>query len=278
MALAAGAIILIIGARITNWYTHALKAGQKIKMDGAVNIIQHRLNSAIDNDVAWALTVASGDNPAMACFRSAGQDCSAANSQIAVYSINGVKVSDQPNRPMGFSLKGEVCSTFDAINGNDDCPFQLNVFFRAICPTPPCFSVRNALPFAQIPPVEIDAKIAFKPQNPERFQAFNHELHRLVFTRGHKRNEESHMASLCGSFDGIWDPVKKRCNVKILNVGVCPPNFHLAGVDPATGGQHCKRSDMTNVVCRKLSANPNRGTAIVGFAEWGEPICGKFEK
>lgn len=118
--------------------------------------IRTELTRVIQDESAMSATIAGGppagpfdaiNSAAFACLASPNP-CTTSTREIKIFDSNGnrinfVTLSSEAN--LGISRTGATCNTFDAVNGNDRCPFKYTAQW-----TPVCTGVSCANPIIQL--------------------------------------------------------------------------------------------------------------------------------
>lgn len=107
--------------------------------------IRRTLVATLQNDDAWSRTLQA--NPGMfSCLltssaKESDPDCRPLDVPGGVlfplYNSQGDLVFDSTVPTNGLTDTGEPCTTFDAINGNRECPYRVELRWRPICPAAP---------------------------------------------------------------------------------------------------------------------------------------------
>lgn len=142
--------------------------------------------SNINNNANWIFTQKNQDydletlnDGVFSCL--VAKSCSHAAPGLSFILYNHIEqiISNPFDNRQGYTLNGDVCNTFDATNGNDDCPFRYeNMRWYADCLNEP----NPAL--CQDPKINIRADLLFKPAS-QRFKSipFNSDRYTLDYTR-----------------------------------------------------------------------------------------------
>lgn len=237
----------------------------KSSISSEINLSQFRgsLISALGTSEGFAQTLAK--NPSMICVRNL-QDCSAyktVDTPIAVWSVSGARLTDPTSASYGFNSSGDPCSTFDAVNGNDQCPYRFEVTWRPVCPLAggPCINPQN----------QFKGELKFSSQ-----KMITPNLKKFSF-RFFPAKMDSTLEQQCLAINGSFDPASRTCRAPMeglcpagqivvrldsnnnkycapLFYGICPKGFSISYID-ASGGLTCK----PNAFC------PAGGTA---FSTW----------
>jgi hypothetical protein len=107
-------------------------------LDVSAMTIHDNLVSIIANTDAWEFT--QKNNSAFDCINTR-QSCTGLGGPFVLSDASQKPFSDYTDPKLGFTLSGEVCHTFDAVNGNDDCPFKVDMKWLPDCladPSPTC--------------------------------------------------------------------------------------------------------------------------------------------
>lgn len=112
-------------------------------ISGAVT--RNNLGAILSNPTAWSATVADQAsngtcNATLACLSQTG-GCGVGLKTApiqCIYDVDGTLIFDGRVATSGFGIDGQPCSSFDAIKGNQDCPFRPTFTWSPVCATAPC--------------------------------------------------------------------------------------------------------------------------------------------
>ena len=234
--------------------------GMQMQLQGLISNIV----STLDNDTAWAKTIAS--NPGMACLASGGSVCGAGNfGLIDVILANGVPIVSSA-ASAGFDAFGRPCNAFDAVNGHRECEFRIEMRWNcgggACAPT----AFTPPYPIATAPLITFAGTVLYSPNDPDDPQK-KHRLKQSALDFSFVRtNQRDSITSACRAMGGVFDQNTNTCIV--LKGGSCPNTHTMGGFD--AGG---------NVVCRPLPFLDYRcpsDNAVVGVAANGNLRCYAF--
>ncbi|GEM_PF-5818955 len=154
-------ISIYFGSSAINQLTK-IKANSQLYTN--VNLAKRNLISILQNNTAWINTI-NANGTEFDCLKNitgslADGGCelksAAAGYPFIIYNdSNGIFYDPLNSSTAGFDNKGDVCNTFDGVNGNPACPYRATVRWRPICDFSPgvkCFQ----------PAIEIFGEIAIK--------------------------------------------------------------------------------------------------------------------
>ena len=125
---------------------------------------------------AWQQTVANAANtPYLACLRNSTTDCAGQGGAFLLYNSVGNLVYDATAGTNGFMSNGQACTGFDSVNGNNNCPFHLQLTWTPECPASgTCYS----------PVATVKGHFVFKPASVSRTIAINSQNYDFQVTAG----------------------------------------------------------------------------------------------
>lgn len=157
-------ISIYFGSSAINQLTK-IKANSQLYTN--VNLAKRNLTSMLQNNTAWINTI-NGNGSEFDCLKNitgslTDTGCeiknAAAGYPFVIYDdSNGVFFDAVNSATAGFDNKGDVCNTFDNVNGNPGCPYRASVRWRPLCDFTPgvkCFQ----------PAIEIFGEIQIKKNN-----------------------------------------------------------------------------------------------------------------
>jgi hypothetical protein len=141
--LVVSVILMIVAMVMLSMFDSQRKVIAQKHSTATMEQLTMNVEGQVSSREAWENTIAanSGVQPAgLDCLnKTKNQTCSNATvSNIKIVS----SVTDAAGNPVvaidnsptaGFTIRGEACSTFDAVNGNDDCPIHVNVSWTPVC-------------------------------------------------------------------------------------------------------------------------------------------------
>lgn len=141
-------ISIYFGSSAINQLTK-IKANSQLYTN--VNLAKRNLTSILQNNTAWINTI-NGNGTEFDCLKNitgalTDTGCEVKNVAggypFVIYDdSNGVYYDALNSATTGFDNKGEVCNTFDSVNGNPGCPYRATVRWRPLCDFSPgvkCF-------------------------------------------------------------------------------------------------------------------------------------------
>lgn len=111
------------------------------------------------------------NNPKIACVRGTAEafnvNCNDATGTLRVLDVSQNVYYDTFSNTQGFDKDGKVCSGFDAVNGDFQCPLRANISWRANCISDPCYNPTDIVVEVnfEYKTSDSDKKIAFNPTN-----------------------------------------------------------------------------------------------------------------
>lgn len=208
------------------------------------------IQRSVQSDGKWAGIKAANTN--MSCF-DAGTSCSAfITPQKLKLPVNN-DIIDGNNPALGLTPNATFCYAFNPTNGNDACPYGLDMTWKAVCDTADC---RNAQP-------RIDIKFKTKSQNsPTAVQNLN-SFNITAFKDSKTQNINDVCISMGGTYSGT------TCNIPSASALCDPSNSSNTGATfpigfAADGKVQCG--------IPKLDQCPT-DQVVIGFDNSGNVIC-----
>lgn len=143
LLLGAGSLVILAGLGFA-LVNPLLSLRQQRTMPSGLQAVTTAMRDCINNELAWAATVADPENKSMECLRQ-NKPCSAdairpPASFIKLKASPGAadlcfqKFNTMPGvNTDGFTKDGVGCTGFNE-NGNSACPYRFNVYWTASCP------------------------------------------------------------------------------------------------------------------------------------------------
>ena len=244
MIVVAMSSVVVVGA--SYFVLDTQKAEKKAQTSFFIQEQRLQIQRSISSAAQWSNV--KTENPDMSCFN-AGTSCSAFTTpQKLKLPVNGV-VIDGNNAGLGLSPEGNFCYTFDAAAGDKNCPFGLDMTWKATCNDTDC---KNAQP-------RIDVNFKFK--DPTAATAPNLESYRITqFQDARAQN----ISDVCTGMGGTI--VGASCQITALT-GQCDPTG--AGALFPIGFD----SD-GKIICGKPGLDPcPTDQVVVGFDSTGKTLC-----
>lgn len=142
------AIVLIFGAfsAAISLIEQSNKIAKNLEIVTSIGMIRTNLYNIIASDIAWHATVQNPANSNFSCLQVVApypaNNCANGpgnSGSFAFYEADGTLYYDPNASPNnGFDLKGVPCNSFDAVNGNLNCPFRVTTNWSPICPVGSC--------------------------------------------------------------------------------------------------------------------------------------------
>lgn len=250
-------IVVIVGLAIgtvTSMQRNMIHSLQQMNVRSNALQIKQKLIGAIMSPDSWQVTQAR--NPrAFSAYTSNGQTRSQGGSSdgpLLDLFIPGSSVPFYASSvsTAGFDLAGETCKTFNAIDGNEKCPFRVEVRLK-----------NRYLQDSSWVDV-VGFKMLFKPG--QENLVFKNSGSDFEFDLVRNLNSQSVQAS-CEALGGTYNSSSKTCSVSFAQEVRCSAsNQSYRG--PASGG--CATRAITPTRCET-------GAVIRGFDSRGNPICVK---
>lgn len=249
-----------------------LKDEQQITARQTAEMIRRNVRGALAHDVGWRNSIHAAQNSAQfACLKSQGAVCSQASpTRFSLLMADNSPLIDHTNPAAGFDSMGNICSGFNAAQGNDKCPFRYELTWQCeggTCEpthTPALGNVPSK------PRLRIVGRLLFSPEkNSSKSQLKDVKLREDGFGLSALRGEEERDLSVtCRSIGGYFDQGAKHCSVQSTNTG-CDPVTQYFGGFAADGSPDCRSKLIINQYCPP-------GYAAAGLDEAGGIKCAKF--
>lgn len=117
-----------------------MKSNSQLYMN--VNLAKRNLVSILQNNTAWVYTI-NGNGAEFDCLKNITGTISDPGCEVKsdpagypfiIYTDSNAVYYDPINNPTaGFDNKGDVCNTFDSVNGNPACPYRAWLKWRPHC-------------------------------------------------------------------------------------------------------------------------------------------------
>jgi len=254
-----------------NWATSTQKGKKDIDTKATVRAIMDQISNSIDNDQAFFNT--ASNNPSLNCFVNGGSCPMGPIGPINVYLAGPLgpnSIFASSNLSTGFDLGGKPCTSFDSVNGNDQCPIRFEVTGEMACSANGvCTATVNSTQKVSIDPqLRINIKLKFKPRTAANFGSLNEEqVYNINFDRGQNKGVTQ---NYCAAIGGIYNTSSKFC---ILNTqGDCPAGTYMTGID-GNGGRVCQSKQ---IPLGNIDAACGSGSGFVGMYVDGRLTCGKY--
>lgn len=227
MALVVLAIIAVFAVIFVSWKGQQNNIIYGYQGDISANLARSKIYATILNDDAWASTLnCNVAAPPADCDFTGATGTISLPSNLALMNPDKTIFYDSRRPNAGFDTQGNVCYTFDATKGNDQCPFRFDV--RAVfvaLPGPP--------PTTQ---TTVTANFSMK------FKTFKVNLNASRFeinqVRGSYTNttENNCKKVNTGTRTGIYDQSSGECSVYLNQPAVCPPGKVVQGIKEDASG------------------------------------------
>lgn len=229
---------IMIGLSIAGFAALSTFFDQQAKQGAASGLygVRTEISKAFSSEEAFKNSMNLPENGTVfGCVR-AKTSCTGAGGSFVLIGKNGKPVSGVGNPAVpseGLDRNGKVCSAsdgttggFNAVDGNDKCPYRYEVRWRPIC-APGDTVCRD-------PTVELIATLSHKPSSTTRSIAVaNPERYKVQYIRKESRDT---LAEACLSLGGNFFPSLNEC--RLDPTGPCPPNQFVTGFD-SMGAKKC---------------------------------------
>lgn len=202
IALVAVGVVSLLALAGTTWMMQLRSVGRRYMTKDAPRIFLMNMKGRLNNDVAWEQTrLASTNYASMNCLNDMTLNCcGTTNAPLAVFDQGGSVFYDgRGASTMGFNYSGDICSGFDPVNGNEECPFQAEIVWEAFNQgnSPNCKDARITVSFRYAPKGE---QVPFNSNAVEG----------RIFVRG---TTEGTLAAHCASIGGRFDQTSNDCKM-----------------------------------------------------------------
>lgn len=265
------AILLIVGlitagaASFSSLFLNQLKGEQNVNIQQSADLVKRNVMSVITHDGAWLQTIQAA--PQLACLRTEGAVCnpSPPNDKISLFLSDGTDFIGATTPNVGLDRLGNRCTTFNATEGNDDCPFRFTLTWSCKGGACPATRIDTASGVPSQPQIVLSGSMEFKPKTkgPEfnlKAMAYN-----FSFVRG---EEEEYLSSACKTLGGYYDQNAEHCSVFKVSVFCDPVREFFAGLD-GSGNPICRQKPLLGFECPAANA-------VTGVDANGGLICWKF--
>lgn len=270
IALIISVIVAIFASTLPRYFGELNREYQVHNAQATALMLKENLISVLDNDAAWSQTVARNSN--LSCLATPGAICSTLG-DIQVYEADGTPlISNNPTD--GFDIQGNVCHTFNATTGDDQCVYQYKISWSCVgaC-TATTFSINPLV--AASPQVQLKGTLIYSPKRSNLKGALRTSdasggtvsSYTINFARGHNDNT---LSNYCNSINGTFDQTSGNCQATTGEPQsfTCAAHTWFQGFD-ASGNPIC-----SNDV--KISSSCASGQAALGYDSNGGIICGPF--
>lgn len=156
MGTAAIGIIGLIALGINNIM---VKSGTSSNIVYQADSFRKKIISTLQNDAAWQNTVNDPTNRTLVtnCLATTTACANGTGGLLVVRdggNAPGNIIFDSTSTTNGFDFKGALCTGFDNVNGNNLCPFHMDITWTAVCPGASCTN----------PQVQITAALSYAPK------------------------------------------------------------------------------------------------------------------
>jgi len=155
--------VSLIAGGFAAWKINASRQERKAMkrtLEASAAKLSEQVQAQLKNDFAWQNTIRGRENKPLACLTEQ-TSCAGKAGLIAVRDIAGLVVVDSIPARNGFTAQGAACTEFSE-NGNDDCPFRMEVRWeprcKEDCVKPPMVVIRGILFFRPGAELKMDLK------------------------------------------------------------------------------------------------------------------------
>jgi len=247
LALVLFVVIAIASLNIASQSVFLFSKSKSVRMDSVVMGMQKTIITSIYNDDAWMNQTAVGS-----CMKD-GSACAGADANPNLFDLkdnSGTVLVRSTSATFGFDTFGNPCNTFNAGAGNNACPIQYQLTWKAVSCAATCI-------------VQVDGTFLFNPQDPSlKALIMNPKKYDFISLRG---AESGSLQGACNSMNGIFDQSTNQCQLASGVTTSCPPGQYMASYTN-TGQITCKSSFAMTSSCPE-------GTGAVGFLPNGKLDC-----
>jgi hypothetical protein len=210
-------VLVIVGVMgfimlgVANWQTNTNRIKQVQKTKTVADSIRQKVLVQIYNNEAWAAT--AGGNLCM----EKGIQCPdsatvAVGGPLILRTPDGAVFLDSTAPTEGFNQFGDRCSSatgggFDAVGGNNNCPFQFTLSWT----TADCVGASCS--------VRVMGDLKYRPKTGGFDAPLKLENFKIDFVRGKETNS---LQDACTSLGGVFDQVHLKCSARTLQTVTCP--------------------------------------------------------
>jgi hypothetical protein len=135
------ATVVTLALASASFYNYYNQQDDQAKYKQTAVMLRQEVLGLLSNEDSWSKTVALniGAHAEMKCLDPEQKlfcDNGATANSISVYDAQGTVIIDGTNATAGFTKYGKPCTTFDGVNGDDSCPIQIKVGWKAACAQP----------------------------------------------------------------------------------------------------------------------------------------------
>ncbi|MBT4761898.1 MAG: type II secretion system protein [Bdellovibrionaceae bacterium] len=207
-------IMSIVSLGVTSLLVKTNQEVKKANVKLLANSILVQVQSYVKNDRIWSSSRNNSGNAnsngsnglnntqnSFYCLDNPGV-CTKTAKHFVLYSSSGSLNSNLTSTATdpdlrGFDLNGLPCSSYDAVNGNDNCPFGLTLTFTPLCAGNSCSSNNSTA-------IRIDGSLKYKPNSSNLKMAMNESFLKFSLLR-HPSAVESDVERICEEdFAGNW--------------------------------------------------------------------------
>lgn len=134
VALGVASVVSLAGAGLMSSSQQKLSRNEAKIV--ALELLQ-RTKTALNSPSDWQATLDANASK-LECLRNPSVECPRGAELIEVHNSGNTPLFGANhsliNEESGFSSHGKSCASFDAVDGNDNCPLRVEVRFRPLCP------------------------------------------------------------------------------------------------------------------------------------------------
>lgn len=148
---------------ITSMMSMSLKSQLQSGVSFRGDVVRRNFVTYIQHGYAWVYTINDPSNTSMACLVT-GANCPLGANAFQLRDPANQVVFNSLNPAEGFTRDGQLCNSFDPVNGNNFCPIRVDLTWAPIC-APGVLCVN--------PLVKVEGKMSYKPATADQTVAFN---------------------------------------------------------------------------------------------------------
>ncbi|MBT4761900.1 MAG: prepilin-type N-terminal cleavage/methylation domain-containing protein [Bdellovibrionaceae bacterium] len=253
-------IMAIISAGMAKMITNMSVDNKKALIKSTAISIISRVESQVKSDYIWESTRGNPKNDGNGQVKGGesffcldtDNSCSKNPRHFILYSsatdTTSNLSSDDPNPAnRGYNFSGEACSGFDAINGNNECPFQMTLTYTPVC-------TNNGNCVLSGTDIRIEASLKYKPASRKFEIPFNSSRYQFSFLRG-SGTSGNYSEQACKQLQGVWDG--NQC--KLNTASVC------ADLLGTWNGTLCTATVSPGASCGSIGGVWSVGTSTCSF-------------
>lgn len=247
MVMAVLGLVGITAVTIMSLGSQKRKISQQMNVSVSASLIKQKLVGIILSPQSWQVTQIKNSR-AFSQFTEANPpsiDIYNPDSTLPYYQTTDVTA--------GFDLKGNPCAGFDAVSGNDNCPFRYEINL-----TKSYIQNGNWIH-------TLHFSLLFKPASAQMILNAGSPLFTFDLTRN---IDEKSVETACTLVNGYYDASMNSCSVQVTKpVPVCNSGMTYRGPAANQAANNCDLKKVNLTAC-------NTPDVVKGFSQIGTPICG----